>query len=132
MPERPALRTQVSTRARGASEAEAIAAARVSLSTTWMLDDLMSVVRRHRVRSEPARDVARSRPVCPRCLGIEPGVPGGSPEHPYMGPVASVLCSPCEAIVSSRLAAERGEPVRRRTVDVYLRVEREPWSSTGV
>jgi hypothetical protein len=39
---------------------------------------------------------AASVPVCPRCLDIEPGTPGGTPEQPHHGPFRNDLCSPCE------------------------------------
>lgn len=40
--------------------------------------------------------IARSiRPVCPRCLDIVPGTPGGSPESPHPGPFTAELCAPC-------------------------------------
>lgn len=37
------------------------------------------------------------RPVCPRCLDIEPGMPGGTPEAPHPGPFTPRLCGPCES-----------------------------------
>ena len=37
------------------------------------------------------------KPVCPRCLDINPGVPGGSPDVPDRGPFAEKLCWPCVA-----------------------------------
>jgi hypothetical protein len=38
----------------------------------------------------------RGSPVCPRCLDLEPGTPGGTPETPHPGPFAQDLCAPCE------------------------------------
>lgn len=35
-------------------------------------------------------------PVCPRCLDIEPGTPGGTPDEPHPGPFTRDLCAPCE------------------------------------
>lgn len=34
-------------------------------------------------------------PVCPRCLGVEPGKPGGDPEHPHPGPFTAEFCAAC-------------------------------------
>lgn len=34
-------------------------------------------------------------PVCPRCLDIEPGTPGGSPNDPHSGPFTVDLCVRC-------------------------------------
>lgn len=36
-------------------------------------------------------------PVCPRCLGIEPGKPGGTPDAPHPGPFTADLCAECQA-----------------------------------
>lgn len=49
---------------------------------------------RHRRSTEAER--RRSSAVCPRCLDIEPGVPGGTPEAPHPGPFTRELCGPCE------------------------------------
>lgn len=35
-------------------------------------------------------------PVCPRCLGLEPGTPGGTPEEPHPGPFTEGLCAACK------------------------------------
>ena len=47
-------------------------------------------------------------PVCPRCLGIEPGSPGGTPGVSHPGPFTPGLCAPCERVTSAWLVAERG------------------------
>jgi hypothetical protein len=48
-------------------------------------------------REAPAVDVATAAPVCPRCLGVEPGKPCGTPNDPHPGPFTTDLCAPCEA-----------------------------------
>jgi hypothetical protein len=45
-------------------------------------------------------------PVCPRCLGIEPGTPGGTPELGHPGPFTDRLCQPCDDDNRAKLAAE--------------------------
>lgn len=40
---------------------------------------------------------ARMRPpVCPRCLDLTPGTPGGTPDTPHPGPFTGELCAACE------------------------------------
>lgn len=40
---------------------------------------------------------ARMRPpVCPRCLDLTPGTPGGTPDTPHPGPFTDELCAVCE------------------------------------
>ena len=34
-------------------------------------------------------------PVCPRCLGVEPGKPAGDPDHPHPGPFTAEVCAAC-------------------------------------
>lgn len=34
-------------------------------------------------------------PVCPRCLGVEPGKPAVDPEHPHPGPFTAEVCAAC-------------------------------------
>jgi hypothetical protein len=43
-------------------------------------------------------------PVCPRCLGIVPGTPGGDPNDPHPGPFADELCLPCGRAVQTEQA----------------------------
>lgn len=54
--------------------------------------------------SSPASALAG--PVCPRCLGINPGEPGGDPFHPYTGPLATEFCKAC---AGATINAERAE-----------------------
>lgn len=44
---------------------------------------------------------SQSAPVCPRCLGVEPGVPAEVRSH---GPLAEDLCGPCERVVKEHRA----------------------------
>lgn len=46
------------------------------------------------------------KPVCPRCLDIEPGSPGGNPERPHPGPFTKDLCAPCSRAVERDLRKE--------------------------
>lgn len=43
-------------------------------------------------------------PVCPRCLGVEPGKPAGDPEHPHPGPFTAEVCAACEDVLSKPIA----------------------------
>ncbi len=43
-------------------------------------------------------------PVCPRCLGLEPGKPGGDPLHPHAGPFTPELCSSCQGALEGRVS----------------------------
>lgn len=56
------------------------------------------------------RDAAKVKPVCPRCLDIDSGIPGGdpdgAPDHPHSGPFTSKLCDPCSRAVEQALRAE--------------------------
>lgn len=44
-------------------------------------------------------------PVCPRCLGVEPGKPAGDPEHPHPGPFTAEVCEAC--FLAAREPGER-------------------------
>jgi len=48
-------------------------------------------------REAPVVDAAAAAPVCPRCLGVEPGKPCGNPNDPHPGPFTTDLCAPCES-----------------------------------
>jgi hypothetical protein len=39
--------------------------------------------------------IAVASPVCPRCLDLIPGTPGGDPDHPHPGPFADDMCVVC-------------------------------------
>ena len=39
------------------------------------------------------------KPVCPRCLDVTPGTPGGTPEEPHPGPFTEELCTACAKAV---------------------------------
>jgi hypothetical protein len=39
--------------------------------------------------------VAVASPVCPRCLDLIPGTPGGDPDHPHPGPFVDGMCVTC-------------------------------------
>lgn len=43
-------------------------------------------------------------PVCPRCLGVEPGKPAGDPEYPHPGPFTAEVCASCEDVLSKPIA----------------------------
>jgi|SRR5580693_2046226 hypothetical protein len=45
-------------------------------------------------------------PVCPRCLGVEPGKPGGTPEVCHPGPFTEQLCGECERVTRALKTAE--------------------------
>lgn len=65
--------------------------------------------------------------VCPRCLGIVPGVPGGTPEDPHPGPFTDSLCAKCEA---AGAAERRRSMLSTVTADVLTELE---WmASSGV
>lgn len=49
---------------------------------------------------------ALPKPVCPRCLDIEPGSPGGDPERPHPGPFTKDLCAPRSRAVERDLRKE--------------------------
>jgi len=38
--------------------------------------------------------------VCPRCLGISPGIAAGDPGNPHPGPFTRELCESCERRVT--------------------------------
>jgi hypothetical protein len=44
-------------------------------------------------------------PVCPRCLGVEPGKPAGDPDHPHPGPFTAEVCEAC--FLAAREPGER-------------------------
>ena len=48
-----------------------------------------------KVTSPVVREEAVAVAVCPRCLDIEPGTPGGNPEEPHPGPFTENLCAAC-------------------------------------
>lgn len=55
----------------------------------------------------------KPRPVCPRCLGVEPGKPAGDPAKPHPGPFTSELCSACDvALITPKRAAEKAATAR--------------------
>jgi hypothetical protein len=56
----------------------------------------------HRLLPDPKR-----APVCPRCLDIEPGVPGGDPETPHPGPFTEKLCKVCASHGADALTEPR-------------------------
>lgn len=56
-------------------------------------------------------------PVCPRCLGIEPGIPGGDPNDPHPGPFANELCIQCALVCAVDLVKERG-PLTKHTTKI--------------
>lgn len=49
----------------------------------------------------------QAKPVCPRCLDIEPGVPGGTPDAPHLGPFTPNLCQLCDVAVDRARMLER-------------------------
>jgi len=54
-------------------------------------------------------------PVCPRCLGVDPGKPGGKPEEPHSGPFTAELCGACAAATKSTLMARLSMPASPKT-----------------
>lgn len=48
-------------------------------------------------------------PVCPRCLDVEPGVPGGDPSVPHPGTFTPDLCTECSDAVELEARRERGQ-----------------------
>lgn len=73
-------------------------------------------------------------PVCPRCLGVEPGKPAGDPEHPHPGPFTAEVCASCEDVLSKPIVttplsvgrpieAFRDNPIAAGPNDEVARVE---------
>lgn len=46
----------------------------------------------------------QAAPVCPRCLGVEPGKAAGDPEEPHPGPFTETACGPCALAVTPQAA----------------------------
>lgn len=58
----------------------------------------VKAVTARRIRLGLERSYARAyppQPVCPRCLDVTPGTPGGMPEKPHPGPFTEKLCEAC-------------------------------------
>jgi hypothetical protein len=52
-------------------------------------------------------------PVCPRCLDLTPGTPGGEPETPHPGPFTEDLCAACHKAIDASLEPEERAEARR-------------------
>lgn len=61
-------------------------------------------------------------PICPRCLGVEPGKPGGDPEHPHPGPFTAEFCAACS------VSTERPIPVTPLSVGRPIEALAEPYA----
>jgi hypothetical protein len=57
--------------------------------------------------------VGTTQPVCPRCLDIVPGTPGGTPEEPHPGPFTEDLCAACHKAIDASLEPEERAEARR-------------------
>ena len=61
-------------------------------------------------------------PVCPRCLGIEPGKPGGDPELPDPGPYTEDLCEACKAATPPTSPAATAKPEHEDPADIARQI----------
>jgi len=57
--------------------------------------------------------VGTTQPVCPRCLDLVPGTPGGTPEEPHPGPFTEDLCAACHKAIDASLEPEERAEARR-------------------
>jgi len=62
--------------------------------------------------SVPGDETRVKAPVCPRCLDIVPGTPGGEPETPHPGPFTDELCAACVKVVAEDRARKNWERIR--------------------
>lgn len=82
---------------------------------------------------------AQPKPVCPRCLDLIPGTPGGTPETPHPGPFTEELCAACSRAVERDLRKEgrsqaagfetkpaQGRPARERLVTAMMSADGRP------
>jgi len=70
-------------------------------------------------------------PVCPRCLGVEPGKPSGDPAKPHPGPFTTDLCEACEKVTADRSAVPTRAAKKKPRLSISLGVKPSSPDLTG-